>query len=108
MSGRPEMLVGQGLAGLPPPEKLGRNSDSAAVPASSWKSRPNHPHALEKRLKKVALAEIKDHLSKFLHDAEREEILITRHGKPIIGSPKARPTPSSSNSRGRGITLAAA
>ena len=33
-------------------------------------------------MKKVALAEIKDHLSKFLHDAEREEILITRHGKP--------------------------
>ncbi|MGH9891349.1 MAG: type II toxin-antitoxin system Phd/YefM family antitoxin [bacterium] len=33
-------------------------------------------------MKKVALAEIKDQLSKFLHDAEQEEILITRHGKP--------------------------
>jgi prevent-host-death family protein len=33
-------------------------------------------------MKKVALAEIKDQLSKFLHDAEKEEILITRHGKP--------------------------
>ena len=33
-------------------------------------------------MKKVALAEVKDQLSKFLHDAEKEEILITRHGKP--------------------------
>lgn len=33
-------------------------------------------------MKKVALAAIKDQLSKFLHDAEKEEILITRHGKP--------------------------
>jgi prevent-host-death family protein len=33
-------------------------------------------------MKKVALAEIKDRLSKFLHDAEKEDILITRHGKP--------------------------
>ena len=33
-------------------------------------------------MKKVPLAEIKDQLSRFLHDAEREEILITRHGKP--------------------------
>ncbi len=33
-------------------------------------------------MKKVALAEVKDQLSKFLHDAEQEEILITRHGKP--------------------------
>jgi prevent-host-death family protein len=33
-------------------------------------------------LKKVALAEIKDQLSKFLRDAGKEEIVITRHGKP--------------------------
>lgn len=32
-------------------------------------------------MKKVALAEIKDQLSKFLRDAGKEEILITRHGK---------------------------
>jgi prevent-host-death family protein len=30
----------------------------------------------------VALSEIKDDLSKFLRLAEREEIVITRHGKP--------------------------
>lgn len=33
-------------------------------------------------MKRVALSEIKDQLSKYLHDAEREEVLITRHGKP--------------------------
>lgn len=33
-------------------------------------------------MKKVALSNIKDQLSKYLHDAEREEVLITRHGKP--------------------------
>jgi len=33
-------------------------------------------------MKKVALARIKDALSKYLRLAEREEIIITRHGKP--------------------------
>ena len=33
-------------------------------------------------MKKVALAEIKDQLSEYLRQAKREEILITRHGKP--------------------------
>ena len=33
-------------------------------------------------MKKVALSEIKDDLSRFLHVAEREEIVITRHGRP--------------------------
>lgn len=33
-------------------------------------------------MKKVSLAAVKDQLSKFLHDAETEEIVITRHGKP--------------------------
>jgi len=33
-------------------------------------------------MKKVALAKIKDALSKYLRLAEREEIVITRHGKP--------------------------
>jgi prevent-host-death family protein len=33
-------------------------------------------------MKKVALSEIKDDLSKFLHLAENEEIVITKHGKP--------------------------
>ena len=33
-------------------------------------------------MKKVALSAVKDDLSKFLRLAEREEIVITRHGRP--------------------------
>jgi prevent-host-death family protein len=35
-----------------------------------------------KAMKRVALSEMKDDLSKYLRLAETEEILITRHGKP--------------------------
>jgi len=35
-----------------------------------------------KRNKEVALSEVKDDFSKFLRLAEREQIVITRHGKP--------------------------
>ena len=37
---------------------------------------------MAKAIKKVALSEVKDDLSKYLRMAENEEILITRHGKP--------------------------
>jgi prevent-host-death family protein len=33
-------------------------------------------------MKKIALSEIKDDLSRYLRIAEKEEIIITRHGKP--------------------------
>jgi len=33
-------------------------------------------------MKKVALTELKDDLSKYLRLAEREQIVITRHGQP--------------------------
>jgi len=33
-------------------------------------------------MKKIALSEVKDDLSKYLHIAEKEEVIITRHGKP--------------------------
>jgi prevent-host-death family protein len=33
-------------------------------------------------MKKIALSEMKDELSKYLRQAEKEEIIITRHGKP--------------------------
>jgi len=33
-------------------------------------------------MKKAALSTVKDDLSKFLRMAEREEVVITRHGKP--------------------------
>jgi prevent-host-death family protein len=35
-----------------------------------------------KTMKQVALSELKDDLSKYLHLAEREEIVITKHGRP--------------------------
>jgi prevent-host-death family protein len=37
---------------------------------------------MAKAMKKVALSQIKDDLSKYLRIAEKEEIVITRHGKP--------------------------
>jgi len=36
----------------------------------------------ERPMRQVALAEVKDDLSRFLRLAESEEIVITRHGKP--------------------------
>ena len=33
-------------------------------------------------MKRIALSDVKDDLSKYLHAAEQEEIIITRHGKP--------------------------
>ena len=33
-------------------------------------------------MKKVALSEVKDQLSRYLHEAEEEEVVITRHGRP--------------------------
>jgi len=32
-------------------------------------------------MKKVPVNEVKDDLSRYLHEAEKEEIVITRHGK---------------------------
>ena len=34
------------------------------------------------RIKEVPLSKIKDDLSRFLREAEKQEIVITRHGKP--------------------------
>ena len=34
------------------------------------------------RMREVPLSEIKDDLSRFLREAEKREIVITRHGKP--------------------------
>ena len=33
-------------------------------------------------MKEIPLSEIKDDLSRFLREAEKQEIVITRHGKP--------------------------
>ncbi len=34
------------------------------------------------RMKEVPLSKVKDDLSRFLREAEKREIVITRHGKP--------------------------
>ena len=34
------------------------------------------------RVKEVPLSEVKNDLSKFLREAEKQQIVITRHGKP--------------------------
>ncbi|MBI5559723.1 MAG: type II toxin-antitoxin system Phd/YefM family antitoxin [Deltaproteobacteria bacterium] len=33
-------------------------------------------------MKKIALSEVKDDLSRYLRISEKEEVVITRHGKP--------------------------
>jgi prevent-host-death family protein len=33
-------------------------------------------------MKKIALNAVKNELSKYLHEAEKEDIIITKHGKP--------------------------
>ena len=38
--------------------------------------------AWPKMRKKVALSEVKDHLSEYLRVAEKSEVIILRHGKP--------------------------
>ena len=40
-------------------------------------------HTIRKSVtREVPLSQIKDDLSRYLHEAETEEIVITRHGKP--------------------------
>ena len=34
------------------------------------------------RVKSVPLSQVRDDLSRYLHEAEKQEIVITRHGKP--------------------------
>lgn len=57
--------------------KLSRSSRSSRKPIT----RAGSP-STGRRVRHVALAEVKDDLSRFLRLAESEEILITRHGKP--------------------------
>lgn len=34
-------------------------------------------------MKKIAISEVKEDLARYLHEAEREGIVITRRGKPV-------------------------
>ena len=58
-----------------------------ARPSRFWRSWPNRRprHGSRKTqsgVKEVPLSEIKDDLSRYLREAETQEIVITRHGKP--------------------------
>src|SRR5258708_39301572 len=57
--------------------KSSRSSRSSRKPKQQSSS-----SSTGRRVREVALAEVKDDLSRFLRLAESEEILITRHGKP--------------------------
>src|ERR1700674_2632989 len=58
-------------------QKPSRSSRSLRKP----RPRSGSP-GMERPTRQVALAEVKDDLSRFLRLAESEEIVITRHGKP--------------------------
>ena len=57
--------------------KPSKSSRSSRKPKPQRGSRSTAP-----RLRRVALAQVKDDLSRFLRLAESEEIVITRHGRP--------------------------
>ena len=59
-----------------------RAKRSKSSPSSRKPKRRAGSPRVGRRLREVALAEVKDDLSRFLRLAESEEILITRHGKP--------------------------
>jgi prevent-host-death family protein len=54
-------------------------------PSRFWRSWPNRRprHGSRKaQIRSVPLSEMKDDLSRYLREAETQEIVITRHGKP--------------------------
>ncbi len=59
-----------------------RSRPSKSLPSSRKLRRRVGLPGTERPLRQVALAEIKDALSRFLRLAASEEIVITRHGKP--------------------------
>jgi prevent-host-death family protein len=57
------------------------------IPSKYWQLFRNRTpisgsNNMVKAMRQVALSELKDDLSKYLHMAEKEEIVITKHGKP--------------------------
>src|SRR5882672_10673107 len=81
------------LRGMSQPQyrlRVGRSEYSMTSRPKSSKSSPSSPRprrqvgspSTGRPMRRVALAEVKDDLSRFLRLAESEEIVITRHGKP--------------------------
>src|SRR5512143_3101096 len=61
---------------------MSRRKPSKSSQSSRKPKRRAGSRSTERPVRQVALAEVKDDLSRFLRLAESEEILITRHGKP--------------------------
>src|SRR5439155_7162615 len=59
-----------------------RKQQSRSLLSSRKRRRRNGSTRKEPRIREVALAKVKDDLSKYLRMAVREEIVITRHGRP--------------------------
>src|SRR5436309_10741454 len=59
-----------------------RRKPLKSSPSSRRRRRRAGSPSTGRPIRRVALAEVKDDLSRFLRLAESEEILITRHGKP--------------------------
>ncbi len=61
---------------------MSRMKPSKSSRSSRRKTRRAGLPSMERPSRQVALAEVKDDLSRLLRLAESEEIVITRHGKP--------------------------
>src|SRR5216117_3059060 len=59
-----------------------RKQQSKSLPSSKKRTRRSGSTKKEPQMREVALAKVKDHLSKYLRLAAGEEIVITRHGRP--------------------------
>src|SRR2546421_5028303 len=59
-----------------------KRQQSKSLPSSKRQTRRSGSTKKARRIREVALAKVKDDLSKYLRLAAGEEILITRHGHP--------------------------
>src|SRR5437667_2907488 len=59
-----------------------KKQQSKSLPSSKRQTRRSGSTKKARRIREVALAKVKDDLSKYLRLAAGEEILITRHGHP--------------------------
>ncbi len=59
-----------------------RKGSSKSLPSSSSRRPKSGSRLRGPQAKRVALAKVKDDLSRYLRLAERQEIVITRHGRP--------------------------
>jgi prevent-host-death family protein len=61
---------------------MSKKQQSKSLPSSKKRTRRTGSTKKESRIREVALAKVKDDLSKYLRLAADIEIVITRHGRP--------------------------